>query len=657
MPGGMIAFDKYVANFRCVTTHGRNGGFWGPPGKVVADFDPIEELTMKSSGRTTGGLSALFAAVILVIGMDALPALGQDMPQRQASPSTTWTPPPPPKITAKQPKPKVVKPATAPAAPRTVAPKPLAASVPSVIIDTDMFGSADDAGALAIANALQDNGKIKIIGVVVNDASRWGAPTASAINTYYNHAGIPVGAIKPVDDTLPSGNTYAKYVATHFPNQLNNDGANAPDATTLYRQLLSGASGKVTIVGIGLETNLQNLMNSPAGADGVAQSGMQLITSKVESLTMMGGQFPDSHAAGPEYNWAADASAATQVVNSWPTSVPATFEGYEVGASVTTGAGLAQTPDANPVKAAYTQAIGAGNSMSSWDSIAMYYAGMGLDGLFTNSQAGSVVVDSVGGDTWSSTAKAGQHYLVKSASDSAIATKLEALLDQQPGGSPPSDPIAAKYNSMGGSSSFLGNPVGAEKTPTADGKEQDYQNGAIYWTTATGAHVVHGAFLAKYRQLGGPAGTLGYPAMDEAAVGDKVGEWIKFSRSSGARLYWTSQIGAHAVYGAILAEYLRFGGPTSTLGYPITDESAAVGGRYNHFSRAGGASIYWSSGTGAHAIYGAIRSRWASLGWERSRLGFPTTNEYGYPGGRRNEFQHGTISWTRASGAITVHYW
>jgi uncharacterized protein with LGFP repeats len=300
--------------------------------------------------------------------------------------------------------------------------------------------------------------------------------------------------------------------------------------------------------------------------------------------------------------------------------------------------------------------IGAGKSMSSWDPVAMYVAGMGLGSLFSNSATGSVVVEPDGGDHWVTSPNKGQHYLISKASNSTIGADVEKLMDQLPATPPSSDPVAAYYQKLGGANSFLGKPVGNEYAPTPGGKAQNYQNGAIYWTSRTGAHVVHGAFLAKYRQLGGPAGLLGYPIMDEAAVSDRIGQYIRFSRSGGAYLYWTPRTGAHAVYGAILAEYLRLHGPTSTLGYPITDENPAAGGRYNHFSRPGGASIYWSPGSGAHAIYGAIRGTWAALGWERGRLGYPITNEYGIPSGRQNDFQHGWITWQRSNGVIRVGY-
>ena len=56
--------------------------------------------------------------------------------------------------------------------------------------------------------------------------------------------------------------------------------------------------------------------------------------------------------------------------------------------------------------------------------------------------------------------------------------------------------------------------------------------------------------------------------------------------------------------------------------------------------------------TEAHEVQGAIRSKWADLGWERSRLGYPTSDEVAVPGGRRNTFQHGSITWVAATGAL-----
>jgi uncharacterized protein with LGFP repeats len=178
------------------------------------------------------------------------------------------------------------------------------------------------------------------------------------------------------------------------------------------------------------------------------------------------------------------------------------------------------------------------------------------------------------------------------AGDSAASAPVDAT--------PTNSPVWAHYLAIGGEA-VLGHPLGAEFAPTTHGLAQEFKNGSIYWTRATGAHLVWGDLLAKYKALRGPAGVLGYPTTDETATLDGVG-------------------------------------------------------RYNHFAGAGGASIYWTPKTGAHAVYGAIRARWASLGWERGRLGYPTTDEFGVPGGRRNEFVGGEITWQAAKKTTVVKF-
>ena len=73
-------------------------------------------------------------------------------------------------------------------------------------------------------------------------------------------------------------------------------------------------------------------------------------------------------------------------------------------------------------------------------------------------------------------------------------------------------------------------------------------------------------------------------------------------------------------------KYAALGGPAGWLGPATTAELVAPDGigHYRHY-RSG--SIYWSPATGAHEVHGLIRDRWASLGWERSFLGYPLTDE------------------------------
>ena len=88
------------------------------------------------------------------------------------------------------------------------------------------------------------------------------------------------------------------------------------------------------------------------------------------------------------------------------------------------------------------------------------------------------------------------------------------------------------------------------------------------------------------------------------------------------------------------------------LGNPLGKERTCPDGvgHYRHFQ---GGSIYWTPETGAFEVHGAIREKWKSLGWEKSFLGYPVTDESDTPGGhgRYNNFQGGTIWWTAENGA------
>jgi non-reducing end alpha-L-arabinofuranosidase len=205
------------------------------------------------------------------------------------------------------------------------------------------------------------------------------------------------------------------------------------------------------------------------------------------------------------------------------------------------------------------------------------------------------------------------------------------------------DPIADYYSSAGGANSFLGQPTGPE-TSVAGGRVQPYQGGTLFYSPATGTHVVMGAILAKYNAMGGPAGSLGFPTSDEQGTPDGAARFNTFAGTGGSALYWTADAGAHSIQGSIYQHFLTDGGEAA-MGAPTTDETGTPDGigRFNHFTN--DASIYWTPSTGAQWVHGAIRDKWSSLGWERSQLGYPTSDEFAVSGGRQNTFQHGTITW------------
>jgi uncharacterized protein with LGFP repeats len=205
--------------------------------------------------------------------------------------------------------------------------------------------------------------------------------------------------------------------------------------------------------------------------------------------------------------------------------------------------------------------------------------------------------------------------------------------------------IRAKYQALGGPSSMLGYPT-TDELPTPDlvGRFNHFANdGSIYWTPSTGAWSVHGAIRAKWASLGWERSFLGYPVSDETGTPDGAGRVNDFSHAGS--IYWTPSTRAWSVHGAVRDKYLGLGGPSSFLGYPVTDETGTPdgAGRFNHFSNAG--SIYWTPSTRAWSVHGAIRAKWASLGWERSCLGYPMTDEFAISVGRQSSFQQGFTTW------------
>ncbi|RZQ64351.1 PQQ-dependent sugar dehydrogenase [Amycolatopsis suaedae] len=215
-------------------------------------------------------------------------------------------------------------------------------------------------------------------------------------------------------------------------------------------------------------------------------------------------------------------------------------------------------------------------------------------------------------------------------------------------------PIRAKWASMGWERSYLAYPSTSElSTPDGRGKYNNFSgaNGAIYWTETTGAQSINGEVRALWSSLGSERSVLGYPVTSELSVSDNWGKYFNFENNGS--IYWTPSTGARWLCCQNREKWFQLGGATGRLGYPTTNEAPTPDGigRYSHFTKGG--SVYWFTTTGSHEVYGEIRRRWAALGWERSYLGYPTSDEFSIPGGRRSNFQNGYITWMASNGAVT----
>ena len=124
-------------------------------------------------------------------------------------------------------------------------------------------------------------------------------------------------------------------------------------------------------------------------------------------------------------------------------------------------------------------------------------------------------------------------------------------------------------------------------------------------TGAHALYAVYGAIGAEYAATAYETdyyGTvvqqiLGAPTSDEMDVPGVAG--ARMNTFQGGAIYWSPATGAHVVYGAIGGLYNSMGGPTSYLGLPTSDEQGIPGGRETYFQ---GGKILWNPQNGARAV-------------------------------------------------------
>src|SRR3954454_5484541 len=133
--------------------------------------------------------------------------------------------------------------------------------------------------------------------------------------------------------------------------------------------------------------------------------------------------------------------------------------------------------------------------------------------------------------------------------------------------------ITAAWQAAGGDTGPLG-PKDGGVYPAGDGFGQNFPGGKIFFTPATGAHIMTGAILDKYLSLGGPAdGDLGFPTIDEGAGKAPDSRNTTFSAADNPVIFWTPDTGARVVRGPINAAWDKLGGSAGQLGVPSDDET------------------------------------------------------------------------------------
>lgn len=191
-------------------------------------------------------------------------------------------------------------------------------------------------------------------------------------------------------------------------------------------------------------------------------------------------------------------------------------------------------------------------------------------------------------------------------------------------------PIGRRWLKLGGAEGFLGYPL-------ADQEDLFGESGAD-----TG-----GASAAASAPVAFASPMVAASPMALASTG-LSGAVLRFQ---GGSIYWSKQTGAHALSGPILSRYVTVGEHQSALGFPTSGELIAPDGigHYQHFEDG---AIYNQDHPlyFAHAVWGPIFRRWASLGAEDGAFGYPTSDVFLYDGDWAGNFEHGDIWYSTECG-------
>lgn len=165
--------------------------------------------------------------------------------------------------------------------------------------------------------------------------------------------------------------------------------------------------------------------------------------------------------------------------------------------------------------------------------------------------------------------------------------------------------INQTYTDFGGAASLLGTPVG-KRMDANGGARQDYTGGAIFYSEKSGAHVMYGQILEKYRAMGGQDSGIGFPLNNESDAGDGVGRFNDFSKPGGAAIYWRPTNGAWLLGGKVLDAWRASGAIRGPFGYPSADLAEVNGVSIATFAGPKGTQISWSDNAGLTTVPAAL---------------------------------------------------
>ena len=210
--------------------------------------------------------------------------------------------------------------------------------MPLVIYDTDIGSSTDDLFAMEMLYRYEDEGRCRLLGVMVDREGERNAAFADVMNTYFGHGDVPIGLVR---DGIKEPKVWIDYA--HVADTKDGEGqpmfrrtvadySSLPDGWQLYRRLLAAQPDRsVSIVSVGFVTCLAQLLTS--GADEYSSlTGVELVRRKVKCIYLQGGMFGE--AEEPDFNFAQGITFAKTFFQNWPQEVDMVFSPMETGQDV-----------------------------------------------------------------------------------------------------------------------------------------------------------------------------------------------------------------------------------------------------------------------------------------------------------------------------------
>ena len=253
-----------------------------------------------------------------------------------------------------------------------------------MILDSDFGSSTDDLFALMMLHHYIDDGKVNLLGIVVDREGEKNAALVDIFDTYYGHPDIPVGlernGVKNPRCFIPyNGVVDLKDAQGGSLFKRTFDTSKCMEGYKLYRQLLSKAEDhSVVVVAIGFATTLSQLFES--GADEYSSlKGVDLFGQKVKSVYIQSGRF-ESGDSLCGYNMRAASKQSAIFYDKLPKNVDLIMSPSNVGDMMDylpqdVLVDLSNT-EQNPIKAVYTNyTCDTGQRM--WDTNCLVQAVLG----------------------------------------------------------------------------------------------------------------------------------------------------------------------------------------------------------------------------------------------------------------------------------------